>query len=163
MSIEPHHDFISQFLGKPPASLGQGTSIKAPAEDVVDSGLARIHTKWGDAAVAGFQAVPDLLFKHQKTLGITATEMVVLLNVLMHWWYATKKPFPRPTTIATRMGIAVRTVQRAISRLEEIGLLKRVKTEEGTTILDPDPLVDKLSVFAKTDRDFLARRAQKAA
>jgi hypothetical protein len=64
---------------------------------------------------AEFQIVPDLLLKNQKTLGLNATEMVVLLNVLMHWWHRDQKPFPRSTTIAKRMGITVRTVQRALN------------------------------------------------
>ena len=53
------------------------------------------HEKWGAAALAGFQTVPDLLLKHQKTLKISSAEMVVLLNVLMHWWYRDQMPFPR--------------------------------------------------------------------
>jgi len=141
-------------------ALGSTGAVKVSgvgAEDIGTSdGVSRIHSKWGDAAKAGFQAVPDLLLKHQKTLGVSATEMVVLLNVLMHWWYAHQKPFPRPTTVAKRMGVAVRTVQRAISRLEELDLLKRTN-EGGSVILDPDPLVDKLSALAKSDKDFLAR------
>jgi DNA-binding MarR family transcriptional regulator len=126
-----------------------------------DTGRQRATTatqeKWGEVARAGFQTVPDLLLKHQKELRISPTEMVVLLNVLMHWWYRDQKPFPRPTTISKRMGVTVRTVQRALSNLQESGLVKRLKGPDGETFLDPTPLVERLGAFTKVDRDYLIR------
>jgi hypothetical protein len=116
-----------------------------------------VYEKWGEAARAGFQAVPDLLFKHQDSLQLNPTELVVLLNVLMHWWYRHQKPFPRPTTIARRMGSTVRTVQRAIAKLESEGLLVRQIGPNRVPVLDPEPLVQRLSEFAKTDPDYLVR------
>jgi Crp-like helix-turn-helix domain len=116
-----------------------------------------VHEKWGEAARGGFQAVPDLLLKNQDELKLNPTELVVLLNVLMHWWYRDQKPFPRPTTIARRMGSTVRTVQRAITKLENEGLLIRRRGEKKTIVLDPDPLVQRLSELAKTDFDYLKR------
>lgn len=116
-----------------------------------------VYEKWGEAARAGFQAVPDLLLKQQETLKLTPTELVVLLNVLMHWWYREQKPFPRPTTIARRMGSTVRTVQRAITKLEREGLVQRQRGPKNVMVLDPDPLVRKLSELAKTDLDYLRR------
>jgi hypothetical protein len=116
-----------------------------------------VFAKWGDAARAGFQAVPDLLLKQQEELKLNPTELVVLLNVLMHWWYREQKPFPRPTTIARRMGSTVRTVQRAITKLEKEGLLVRGRRADGAPVLDPEPLVMRLCQLAKTDFDFLRR------
>jgi hypothetical protein len=116
-----------------------------------------IIAKWGDAARAGYQAVPDLLLRHQDALNLNPTELVVLLNVLMHWWYSHQKPFPRPTTIARRMGSTVRTVQRAITKLETEGLLVRRVNRKKVAELDPEPLVQKLCAFAKTDKDYLVR------
>jgi DNA-binding MarR family transcriptional regulator len=116
-----------------------------------------VNEKWGEAARGGFQAVPDLLLKNQDELKLNPTELVVLLNVLMHWWYRDQKPFPRPTTIARRMGSTVRTVQRAITKLENEGLLIRRRGEKRTIVLDPDPLVRRLSELAKTDFDYLTR------
>ena len=114
--------------------------------------------KWGEAAKAGFQAIPDLLFKHQRTLSINATELVVLLNVLMHWWYRDQKPFPRSSTIARRMGSDIRTVQRALSRLEELELIERTKgPKKDTTYVDPQRLVAKLEILAMDDPDYLVR------
>ena len=119
-----------------------------------------VYAKYGEASVAGFQAVPDLLLKNQAGLGLSPTDLVVLLNVLMHWWYPSKKPFPRSTTISKRMGVTPRTVQRSTNQLEELGLLLRVK--QGDRIyLDPTPLVEKLAELAKSDSDYQIRRLRK--
>jgi len=125
--------------------------------DATDPMIGAVYDKWGEAARAGFQAVPDLLFKHQENLKLNPTELVVLLNVLMHWWYRHQKPFPRPTTIARRMGSTVRTVQRAITKLETEGLLTRQVGPNKVQVLDPDPLVRRLSELAKDDPDYLVR------
>lgn len=42
-------------------------------------------------------------------------------------WYPTRHPYPRPATIARRMGVSARTVQRALGRLPELGLVGRLK------------------------------------
>ena len=65
-------------------------------------GASTVYDKYGEASVAGFQPVPDLLLKNQKKLGLSVTDLVVLLNVLMHWWYPEQYAFtkadeqPRP-------------------------------------------------------------------
>ena len=119
-----------------------------------------IYAKYGEASVAGFQAVPDVLLKNQAALDLTATDLVVLLNVLMHWWYPAQKPFPRSTTISKRMGVSTRTVQRALHQLEDKGLLVRVEEDERT-VLDPTPLVNKLSEYALSDTDYQIRIQKK--
>lgn len=115
------------------------------------------YAKYGEASLAGFQVLPDLLLKNQVNLGLAPTDLVVLLNILMHWWYPGQKPFPRATTIATRMGVSPRTVQRGITHLEALGLLQRVK-DGDRTYLDPAPLVEKLAELAKSDTDYHIRR-----
>ena len=50
--------------------------------------------KWGEAGKGGFQLLPDILFKKQVELGLSPTDMLVLMNLTMHWWYAHQRPFP---------------------------------------------------------------------
>ena len=59
------------------------------------SASERSSEKWGDAGIAGFQVLPDILLKKQVELGLSPTDMLVLINILMHWWYHDKRPFPR--------------------------------------------------------------------
>jgi predicted transcriptional regulator len=122
----------------------------------------RASDKWGAAAESGFQLVPDLLLKNQSKLDLSSTDMLVLLNVLMHWWYADQRPFPRSTTIAARMNVEPRTVQRSLAKLDELGLLKRVteETPEGDErrVCDPEGLKRKLEELAALDVGNLAKR-----
>lgn len=124
--------------------------------DIIRVNTSNVYAKWGEAAQAGFQAVPDLLLTKQKKLKLGNVELIVLLNVLMHWWYADTKPFPRPTIIADRMGISVRTVQRAFITLQGLGLIVRT-SDRNRKVIDPSGLVKKLSEYAKTDVHYLKR------
>ena len=124
----------------------------------VASVSSAVYAKYGEASIAGFQAVPDLLLKHQAELGLTPTDLTVLLNVLMHWWYPEKKPFPRSATIAKRMASSPRTVQRSIARMESLGMLLR-EAGDGKTYLNPRPLVEKLTTLARSDADYQYRRS----
>ena len=126
-----------------------------------ESAGSAIYAKYGEASIAGFQAVPDILLKHQSDLGLAPTDLAVLLNVLMHWWYPEKKPFPRPTTIAKRMGVTPRTVQRSLRQLEELGLLVRERDANGVPCLDPKPLVERLEILVKKDADYQIRRQRR--
>ena len=114
-----------------------------------------VGAKWRAAAVPGWQAIPNVLLTNQADLGLSAVDMVVLLNVLSFWWDVDRKPFPRVTLIAGRMDVAARTVQRSIQKLVDKGLLRRgvdVRpdgTERQT--LDPEGLVQQLETLARQD------------
>lgn len=71
--------------------------------------------------------------------------MLVLINLLAHWWDPARAVYPRSTTIAKRMGVDKRTVQRATHRLEKMGLLTRDTTDEGRRIFTFERLVTKLA------------------
>jgi DNA-binding transcriptional ArsR family regulator len=88
-----------------------------------------ISDKWGAALVGGFQVIPNVLVRAQAHLGLDAVDLVVLLNMNMHWWKKGDFPFPRPTIIAKRMGISKRTVERRIEKLVKAGLLERIPLE----------------------------------
>ena len=82
----------------------------------------------------------------------------VLTNLTLHWWYSDRKPFPRSTTIARRMGVDVRTVQRSLAHLAELGLVVREKTAEtGAETFDLSGLVRKLNVLALSDASYRYR------
>ncbi len=89
----------------------------------------QIRRKWGNAVgkggLTGYLALPEVLLRGQHRLGLTSTEMMVLINILLHWWYAEKMPFPSNSKIAKRMGVDIRTVQRACKQLEKKKLIDR--------------------------------------
>ena len=69
------------------------------------------------------------------------------------WWKKDEMPFPSMRTLATRCGTSERQVLRAISRLEELTLLKRVKRRSkgliASNLYDLSPLVEMLHEVAK--------------
>jgi predicted transcriptional regulator len=86
-----------------------------------------VKEKWQGAVTegSGFVAIPMSLLRLQTKLRLTPTDMVVLFNLLAHWWDPARAVFPRSTTIATRMGVAKRTVQRSTQKMVKAGLIER--------------------------------------
>ena len=88
--------------------------------------------KWGKAVMAhGYCIFPYILPQAQSRLGVNAQEMVVLLQLVEHWWRADSKVFPKKEVIAERVGLSTRQVQRHIQRLEELKLVKREERYRG--------------------------------
>lgn len=124
----------------------------------------RARQKFGKALDLGFQVLPDLLVKHQSRLLLDSQDMVIIINLLMHWWRADELPFPRLSLIADRMGVSPRTVERRVKALEKRGLIRRLpprRNEKELTIREFDltGLIRLLSTFADTDPAVLSRRA----
>ena len=124
-----------------------------------------LANKWGIAVDAGFQAIPNVLIRAQKQLGLDSVDVVILLNLNLHWWEKEALPFPAPSLIANRMGVSRRTVERRIVRLQKGGWLKRLPaTGEGARPrvrkYDLSGMVQKLQDAAIVG---LSRRAYRAA
>jgi len=132
------------------SSAYRGRMIDEPSVDrllPVDT----IAERWGSAVDAGFTAVPNALVRAQDKLGLSATDLVVLLNIVMHWWHRDRRPTPRSTAIAKRSGIGHRTVQRSLRRLEKLGLIERIRVSRDKTEYRLDGLRDRLAFYANTD------------
>ena len=91
----------------------------------------------------GFQHLPDALLRHQSDLELTATELVVLINITMHWWKSDEWPYPHPERIGSRMGLTKRSVERSIASMEAKGIFNRVRDGDKTRF-DLSPLKDSL-------------------
>lgn len=84
--------------------------------------------KWGrDVMKLGFVVIPSLILRAQPRLGLNPTQLAVLLQLIDHWWDNDKMPYPSKTTLANRLGLGPRQVQRYIAELEQAGLVKRVE------------------------------------
>ncbi len=88
--------------------------------------LKASEKKWGhDVLRHGWCLLPSLLFRAQRKLNITALQMAVLLQLLEHWWEAERAPYPSKETIAHRLDMSARQVQRHIAALEAAGYVQR--------------------------------------
>ena len=113
-----------------------------------------IFAKWGESADTGFAAVPNALIWGQSKLGVSANEMLVILNLISHWWSPNALPYPRTNTIAKRTGLTNRTVQRALSSLSKKGLIARVESMEGPKVYDFTGLRTKLESHARLMKEY---------
>jgi len=110
-----------------------------------------IAERWGPAVDAGFLAVPNILVRSQDKLGLTPNDLVVVLNIILHWWHQDRRPAPRSTAIAKRTGLGPRTVQRSLRKLEKKGLITRVRVAKDRTEYDLEGLVSRLASEARSD------------
>ena len=83
--------------------------------------------KWGQPLIkAGWCLLPATILERQKALGLTATDVNILMHLVRHWWVADRLPFPSKRAIADCMNCHPSTVQRRIASMEKAGFIKRV-------------------------------------
>lgn len=114
-----------------------------------------LNQKWSKGTMdANYTVLPSALIRGQARLGIDAMELAVLVHLLDHWWQADKMPWPSKKTIADRLKVSQKTVQRAMVRLEQGNLIKRKAryySETGgrtSNEYDLNPLVERLKPIA---------------
>lgn len=112
---------------------------------------SNLEQKWGASNLAfGWTAVPISLLLHQKKLGLSPLGLNVLLHLFSQWWQKENLPYPSQSSIAEKLDVSTRTVQRELAQLKKNGLLEIKRTQIhdekflGRNVYDPYPLVEKL-------------------
>jgi DNA-binding transcriptional regulator YhcF (GntR family) len=133
--------------------------------------MSDIAEKWSQpVAERGFTQIPNYLLLLNQFLDrehrLSPVELLVLLQLVGNWWRKGELPFPSMGTLATRCGVSDRQIQRAIGRLEKLGLLKRVNRRNKGIIAsnqyDLQPLVEFLGEVAKAFPNEFPRNVDKA-
>lgn len=122
-------------------------SFTADTAATLEEAKITVKEKWQGAVSegSGFVAVPMALLRLQSRYALNPTDMLVLINLLAHWWDPSRPVFPRSTTIAKRMGVDLRTVQRATRKMEKAGLLERSKLADGKRVFNFDVLAKRVA------------------
>ncbi|WP_316233539.1 helix-turn-helix domain-containing protein [Bradyrhizobium sp. SZCCHNPS2010] len=109
-----------------------------------------LRERWGFVIDPGFLALPYVVLLHQAELGLSSECLNVLLNFLAHWHAEGRMAYPHTNTIAKRMGISPRSVQRAVSWLTKEGFMAKVpkRNSRDRQSYDLTPLVEKLKPYA---------------
>lgn len=82
--------------------------------------------KWGVLAMKpGFSILPAILFRGQRRLGLSNQQLVLLLHLADHWWTVGDVPWPKKETLAQRMQMSDKQIQRIARQLEKGGFLQR--------------------------------------
>ncbi len=117
---------------------------------------------WGKAVYSlGYTGIPSILIQGQRRLGITPTQMNIIIQLLDYWREPSRKPFP-----TKRLDVTAKTIQNNIRALEKAGLITRElrRTAAGdwnSNIYHLDGLVQKVQAL---EPDFSeARRKRKEA
>jgi len=121
--------------------------------------MNELQEKWGDETLSlGWTALPISLLSHQKALGLSPVAMNILLHLLSQWWQKENLPYPSQKSIAEKVGLSTRTVQREVLQMKKNRLLKVARTSIhdkkflGRNQYDLSPLVTRLK---KLSSDFL--------
>ena len=75
----------------------------------------------------GFCIVPSLLLRAQRRLGLSPTQLAILMQLCDFWWDSERKPYPSKATLAERLGLSPRQVQRHVAELETAGIVRRTQ------------------------------------
>ncbi|MCA1288655.1 helix-turn-helix domain-containing protein [Salipiger bermudensis] len=119
---------------------------------------ADIADKWGErVAKRGFAQTPNyLLFINQfidEDKRLSPLELLLLIQISATWWQKDELPFPSVKTLATRCGTSERQVLRALSKLEGLELIKRVRRRDkgliASNAYDLGPLVKNLDKISE--------------
>lgn len=92
------------------------------------STLKDLPAKWGTEAIqAGWVALPSIMLERQAALGLDPIDVNIILHIAKHWFDPGNLPHPSKGSIAKAMNLTPRTVQKHISRLHDLGFLKRIE------------------------------------
>lgn len=80
----------------------------------------------------GFCITPSLLMKAQARIGLNPVQFNIVMQLLDQWWAAERLPWPSKATLAGRLGMSTRQIQRQIAEMEGAGLIQRIgRTKPG--------------------------------
>ena len=131
--------------------------------------MSEVAQKWGERVAArGFSQIPNYLLLLNQFVDpdnrLSPLELLILIELSGSWWKKDEQPFPSMRTLAIRCGTSERQVLRAISHLEELSLLKRIKRRTkgliASNAYDLSPLVEMLDEVAKLYPNEFPRKAR---
>ena len=116
--------------------------------------IAANEGKWGkDIWGYGWTGVPIILLEKQHTLGLSAMDFNVLIQLLKHWWTKDNLARPSKKSVAELIGVSPATVQRSIRNMESLGYIKRIEIMDQSgqrpNEYDFQPLIKILTPKAK--------------
>ena len=100
-----------------------------------------VSARWGypDGDKLPFVPVPFALLRDQAKLGLSNSELVILVNLAAHRWKSGDVVYPSNVTLAKRTGLSGQTVQRILKRLVDGGYVERVTHPKGGRAFDLAP------------------------
>lgn len=103
---------------------GQKRQQGRPAQGPDPQTVAALY---GDAAASyGFAAIPAVILTHSRMLGLDADDLEIVVRLLLERYRQRRAPAIRQADLASALGCGVRTLQRHLRRLSDLGYLQIV-------------------------------------
>lgn len=117
--------------------------------DLNDPSKHKLITRWGKhdslfSGKEGWLGVPDAFLRcygRLKAYGLTTAEAMFVLQLMSYKW-TEEAPFPSYKTLARRMGVTSKMVQRYAQNLEGKGYLTRQARIGSSNRFEMQPLFD---------------------
>ena len=98
-----------------------------------------MEAKWGRlVAQRGFAQIPNYLLLINQFIAeehrLTPVESLIVIHLAASWWKKDTLPFPSMLTLSRRLGVSERQVQRAINKLQKLGMITKVKRRRAGII-----------------------------
>lgn len=126
----------------------------------------RVNSIWTEELVegVGFTPIPAIILERQEALGLDPVDLNIILQLAFHWRERERLPYPSKKTLAKRMGVTARTVQRRLAALEAEGFIKRLSRTlknggNDSNEYSLDGLIEKAKPFAVEKRDLIRKQA----
>lgn len=112
----------------------------------------RFVEKWSPAILKhGFTMIPNVLLDNVYGMGITASQLGVLLILERYRWLRDEEVFPSYKTIGKQSGQSERTVERCIEQLKKDELLLVTPRVGKSSLYDTTPLIELLNEIAQSE------------
>ena len=124
----------------------------------------KVEDIWSTELIGGvgFTPIPSIILEKQEALGLDPVDLNIILQLAFHWRERERLPFPSKGSLAQRIGISPRTVQRRIAALEKIGFIQRHSRTlknggNDSNEYSLDGLIAKASPFADEKRELIRK------
>jgi hypothetical protein len=123
---------------------------------------ATFAERWApDLQRHGHTQISNFFLRHYHRLGITHGEAMFIVHLMQYKWDR-QAPYPSYATIAERMGVKPKSVQRFAASLQQRGLLWREYAEGQTNTFHLDKLMAALvKLIPKVEEPAQRRRGRK--
>jgi predicted transcriptional regulator len=108
---------------------------------------------WGKPVMShGFAGIPSILIQAQRRIGLSTTQMNIVVQLLDYWREPNRRPFPTKRDLAERIDVTEKTIQNNIRAMEKAGLIKRIQRKTaagdwGSNIYNLDGLIAKVQAL----------------
>jgi DNA-binding transcriptional regulator YhcF (GntR family) len=87
--------------------------------------LRENERKWGKKLWGlGWVAVPSVILKYQDELKMDGVDLALVMQLVRHWWYRDREPFPSLGELGRCLKVSKSTVQRRLKKLSTLGYIK---------------------------------------